>query len=128
MLSHVIIGLVCLGCGYVLINQSFVGTPAHLLDPPYLLCQGHFKDSGKASGCCCCSHPSKHRSTPEHEGLLPMNIGFATPASGNYLHILPALNLYFMEDDDMLSTNTYLAAVEIGWLGFSLWFESSSYS
>jgi hypothetical protein len=57
-----------------------------------------------------------------------MNIGLATPASGNYLHILPALNLYFMEDDDMLSTDTYLAAVEIGWLGFSLWFESSSYS
>ena len=57
-----------------------------------------------------------------------MNIGFATPASGNYLHILPSLNLYFMEDDDMLSNSTYLAAVEIGWLGFSLWFEASSYS
>lgn len=56
-----------------------------------------------------------------------MDIGISTPASGNYLHILPSLNLYFQEDDDMRSTTNYLAAVEIGWLGFSLWLTKAGY-
>ena len=56
-----------------------------------------------------------------------MDISFATPASGNYISILPALNLYFMEDDNMTSTANYLEAIEIGWLGFSLWFTSSRF-
>ena len=54
-----------------------------------------------------------------------MDIGIATPASGNYLHVLPALNLHFQEDDEMLSPTNRLEAVEIGWLGFSLWFARS---
>ena len=56
-----------------------------------------------------------------------MDIGIATPASGNYLHIFPSLNLYFQEDDDMSSNRTHLAAVEIGWMGFALWFARSGY-
>jgi len=52
-----------------------------------------------------------------------MNIGIATPSSGNYLQILPSLNFYFMEDDDMTSDRTLLAAIEIGWLGWALWLE-----
>jgi hypothetical protein len=56
-----------------------------------------------------------------------MDIGFATPRSGNYLHIFPSLNLYFMEDDDMLFVTNHLAAVEIGWLGFSLWLTKAGY-
>jgi hypothetical protein len=56
-----------------------------------------------------------------------MDISFATPRSGNYISILPALNLYFMEDDDMLFVTNHLAAVEIGWLGFSLWLTKAGY-
>lgn len=56
-----------------------------------------------------------------------MDIGISTPASGNYLHILPSLNLYFQEDDDMSTNRTYLAAIEIGWLGFSLWLARAGY-
>lgn len=56
-----------------------------------------------------------------------MDIGFATPRSGGYLHILPSLNLYFQEDDDMLFVTNHLAAVEIGWLGFSLWLTKAGY-
>ena len=69
------------------------------------------------------SDPRQQKSPPENKGFPFMNIGIATPSSGNYLQILPSLNFYFMEDDDMTSDRTLLAAIEIGWLGWALWLE-----
>jgi len=56
-----------------------------------------------------------------------MEIMIFTPATGNCLQIFPSLNLYFQEDDNMLSTTHHLEAVEIGWFGFSLWFAKAGY-
>lgn len=48
-----------------------------------------------------------------------MNIGFSTPHTGTPLQILPCMNLYF----DPPEEGTRVAALEVGWLGWSLWLE-----
>ena len=129
-ISYVISILGCHRSISRLINQSFVGTPGLFLAPRAYSVRLTSK-SGVKTLVVVVVLPLVNTGPPQTTLVTQrfpiMDIGFATPRSGNYLHILPSLNIYFQEDDDMSTNRTYLAAIEIGWLGFALWFARPGY-